>query len=475
MRATPRAGALGRQPPVAMLRRTGAAFVVGAAVTVGSLLPSAPHLVVRSAQAHLVLETVVTAAAALAALLSYGRYQRGTAWRDLLLVHALALLSVAALVHITLAHVLDGTAGERAAAWAALLMRVGGAAALLGAALTAPTWRRPAAQPVADVGFVVAIIAVVTGLALVLAGRLPDIVRVSAALESSGAPGLSAPPAALVAQVVTLGCFAAAGAAFALRASRADDAMLSWFAAAAVLGAWARLSYLVYPSLYSDWFYAGDLLRLGCYVLLVVGAVVEIRTYWHVSTGIAVEAERRRLARDLHDGVVQELGWIRTQATREGGDRRIAGAADRALFEARRAIAALVSPAEGPLAAQVGQAAEEAADAVGVRVRLELGADDGADPGDDEQQLAGRREALVRIVREAVLNAGKHSGASEPVVVQLGPGRLSVTDRGCGFDPDGHNGTGFGLIAMADRAEAVGATLTVRSVRGSGTTVEVSW
>jgi signal transduction histidine kinase len=472
MATEPGQSALSRTQLRPTLWRAAVAFAVGAVVTVLGLLPSTPRLVVRSAEAHLVLETVVTAAAALAALLSYGRYRRGTAWRDLLLVHALVLLSVAALVHIALAELLDGPVGERAAAWAALLLRVGGAVALLGAALTAPGARRRTGRPVADVGVVVAVVAVVAGLAVLVSGRLPDVLRVSPALESSGGPALTAPLAALVAQVVTLGCFAGAGAVFARRAARAGDPMLAWFAAAAVLGAWARLSYLVYPSLYSDWFYAGDLLRLGCYLLLVVGAVVEIRTYWRVSTGIAVEAERRRLARDLHDGVVQELGWIRTQAARGADHDGIVGAADRALFEARRAIAALVSPVDTPLAEQVAQAAREAGDAVGVRVRAHVDAD-----VDDErdEETAVRREALVRIVREAVLNAGRYSGATEPVVVRLAPGRLTVTDRGCGFDPDRHNGTGFGLVAMADRAEAAGATLTVRSTRGSGTTVEVSW
>lgn len=468
MGATPRSSALGPAQRRPTLRLAGAAFVVGAVVTVASMLPGTPHLVVRSAPAHLVLETVVTLAAALAALLSYGRYLRGEALRDLLLVHALALLSVAALVYLALSELLDSPDGDRAAAWAALLLRLGGAAALLASAVTAPTSRRRPGRPVADAGVVIAVIAVVTGLAVLLSGRLPDVVRVSRALESSGGPALSAPAGVLVSQVVQLVCFAGAGAVFARRAARADDAMLAWFAAAALLGAWARLSYLVYPSLYSTWFYAGDLLRLGCYLLVVVGAVVEIRTYWHVRTGIAVEVERRRLARDLHDGVVQELGWIRTQAARGADHSGIGGAADRALFEVRRAIAALVSPSEVPLAEQVVAAAHEAGDAVGVRV------DDDVDPGTVDDDPA-RCEALVRIVREAVLNAGKHAGTAEPVVVRLAAGRLSVTDRGCGFDPEGHNGGGFGLVAMADRAEAVGAILTVRSARGSGTTVEVTW
>ena len=118
-------------------------------------------------------------------------------------------------------------------------------------------------------------------------------------------------------------------------AARTDDDLLGWIGAAAALGAFARVAYLLFPSLYTEWLYAGDVLRLGMYLMLLVGCVREIRQYWRAQTVLAVAGERRRLARELHDGVVQELGFIRSQALRTPNSGDIASAADRALDEAR--------------------------------------------------------------------------------------------------------------------------------------------
>src|SRR3954451_11226074 len=69
----------------------------------------------------------------------------------------------------------------------------------------------------------------------------------------------------------------------------------------------------------------------------------------------AVEAERSRIARDLHDGFAQELAFIAMQSRRlahqtgEGTLEQIAEAAERALGQSRRVIAALAAPAEEPL------------------------------------------------------------------------------------------------------------------------------
>jgi signal transduction histidine kinase len=82
------------------------------------------------------------------------------------------------------------------------------------------------------------------------------------------------------------------------------------------------------------------------------------------------------------------------------------------------------------------------------------------------------------IASEAITNAARH-GAAELVRVQLidDPPRLRIGDAGRGFDPAGarpRDGHGFGLVAMRERAEAVGARLRVDSRPGGGTTVEVA-
>ncbi len=85
------------------------------------------------------------------------------------------------------------------------------------------------------------------------------------------------------------------------------------------------------------------------------------------------------------------------------------------------------------------------------------------------------RDVLVHIAREAVTNALKHAGPDVVVEVVLEHGedwRLTVRDRGCGFDPS--TPAGFGLESMRARALGLGGSLRVMSVAGEGTTVEAT-
>ncbi len=90
------------------------------------------------------------------------------------------------------------------------------------------------------------------------------------------------------------------------------------------------------------------------------------------------------------------------------------------------------------------------------------------------------RDEVYRIGREALVNAFRHSGASNiEVEIEYAPKhlRLLVRDNGCGIDPkvvrsgrEGH----WGLSGMRERAEEIGAKLKVWSRGGAGTEVEVS-
>ena len=143
--------------------------------------------------------------------------------------------------------------------------------------------------------------------------------------------------------------------------------------------------------------------------------------------------------------------------------RALAGAADRALDEARRAITVLSVSQPQSLDAAISQTVEDLGSRLGVAWDLQL-ADDVEVPGDVT-------ENLLRIVREAITNAACH-GASEHVRVRLERAerlRLVIEDDGCGFDPEDQGAAGgFGLQSMQERAASVGGVLSVDSVPEHG-------
>jgi signal transduction histidine kinase len=218
--------------------------------------------------------------------------------------------------------------------------------------------------------------------------------------------------------------------------------------------------------------YAGDVLRLGFYALILVGALREITAYQRELAEVAVHRERRRIARELHDGLAQELAYISGQARRLRTGRddpaaRIADAAARALDESRQAIATLARPVNAPLDASISQAAEEVAARGGVPLQLDLAT--GLRAPD------AVHDALTRIVREAVGNAIRHGDAGSVRITLSGSDgvRLTVEDDGTGLPADAPNGRGFGLVSMRERAEAVGGTLELSSGGEGGLRLEV--
>jgi signal transduction histidine kinase len=187
----------------------------------------------------------------------------------------------------------------------------------------------------------------------------------------------------------------------------------------------------------------------------------------------AIVQERHRIARDLHDGLAQELAYIRMEAMRmaAGHDERatrLARAAERALEESRGAIASLRCDHESSFSVELAQVAEELTDRAGAHLSLEL------QPGLDIQPE--RRQALVRILREAITNGVRHGCATE-VALELSGGdgvRMAIRDNGAGFEPGGPRRLGaFGLTTMRERAQAMGGDLTIQSDPGEGTLVEV--
>ncbi|QNN53138.1 sensor histidine kinase [Nocardioides mesophilus] len=458
-------------PPAPAL--TAAAWAAGLVVT--ALILGTPYLVFgyRSPALHLILDSVDGCVAFLLAYLLWGRFVRSRRLQDLLLAQGLFLLGLAGLgVTLLVTHV-DGLRPGTIEVWLPLALRLLGALLLLVAALVDDRLVRGHLAARARVVPWLLVAATFTALWSVR-DRLPVALDQNPP-ASAQQPVLDGHPLLLVAQGATALCFLAASVWFTQQAVRRRDELLRWLGPACALGGFARVNYVLFPSLYSDWVYTGDLLRTGCYVLLLVGAAREISQYWSAFARVAVLDDRRRLARELHDGVVQELGYIRAEAhsiDADGGLRsRIMTSCDRALDEARAAVDALGRSPDEPLGLVLHRAARQVAERYGGRVVVDL--DDSVD-ADAEQ-----RHALVRITREAVSNALRH-GRADCVVVRLARDpsgrRLVVEDDGQGFDTGAStSSTGYGLTSMGERAAGLPGAFELRSVPGKGTTVVVTW
>lgn len=429
------------------------------------------HFAYRSRTTHVALDSAEAVIATCAAYLIFGRFRQRGGASDGLLSYGLGVLALTNLL-FSIAPLAAGDEREGVWLWAALLARLIGAATFAAAAVlpgrtVAARWRRARFVPLALAATMLAVAAIAAGLSAAVAD-----VGVTPPAQRSARPVLTGHPVIYVFQGLNLALYTAAAVWFTRRAERTGDELTMWLGAGAALAAWARVNYLLFPSLYSEYVYTGDVLRLGFYLVLLVAATEEIRRYWQDLALAAVAEERRRMARDLHDGLAQELAFIVGRATdlRARGDpelAHVAAAAERAFDESRRAIHALTTTADESLEVALARAAEDVARRVGTEVRFDLEA--------GVQVAPQVRETLVRIVREAVTNAARHGGAGR-VRVELTNReaiRLVVSDDGRGFRPE-QTLPGFGLVSMRERADAVGGHLSVASEPGKGTTVEMT-
>jgi signal transduction histidine kinase len=199
----------------------------------------------------------------------------------------------------------------------------------------------------------------------------------------------------------------------------------------------------------------------------------------------AILEERNRLARDIHDNMAQGFAAILMQlqaAQRESGGSlplkvgtSIETAVDLArthLTEARRSVGAL-RPNVGP-GEDIAAALKRLAD-MGQRTAnlpIELVVDELPRLGD-----AVERE-IIGIAQEALTNAVRHSRARRITIraatIESVGLRLSVADDGRGIMRE-QNGSGFGMTSMQERADKIGASLTIVTAPRSGTEVVLAW
>ena len=199
----------------------------------------------------------------------------------------------------------------------------------------------------------------------------------------------------------------------------------------------------------------------------------------------AQEEERRRLARDLHDGLNQQLAMLAVELgvlARQVPDNQ---------SRLRDQILSLRSRTEGlsndvrcmthhlhpatlehlGLVSALRSYCVEFSRCQPVQVRFAARGDVGQVPS--EVALS-----LYRIAQEALRNIAKHAGALEAWVSIGRKGHnlnLLILDEGCGFIPSGTQGSsGLGLISIKERAQLIHGAVSVKSVPGHGTRIEVN-
>lgn len=350
----------------------------------------------RAPALHVALETSNALVALVVGYLIYGRFREHHGLQELLLILALCTVAVANLVLTAVPSAVALGQEDDHNRWAALAIRFLGTVLLVAATLTSRAVRVGHSRAVLAVLFAAALIAVVGTAGLWWGEHLPPAVDPAADLDDASRPLLAAHPVVLAVQALGAVLYGIAAVAFTRQACRTGDELLRWVGAGCVLAAFARVHYLLYPSLYSAYVYTGDLLRLGFYVFMLIGAAREVRSYWHAREKAAVLEDRRRMARDLHDGLTQELSYVYTQsrwlATHPDDTvtvERIRRAAGRGLDEARRAISALTRPVDEPFVRTLQQFVEDLALRHDVEVMTDL--DPAVDPGPTEG------EQLLRI------------------------------------------------------------------------------
>ena len=204
---------------------------------------------------------------------------------------------------------------------------------------------------------------------------------------------------------------------------------------------------------------------------------------------LAVETERVRISREMHDGLAQVLSYVNTKAqaiealldsedlpTAKSELREISQAAREMYAEVREGILALRTQAgaDRTFADALGTFISEYQHQVGPSVKVNLRIL-------DNLNLTPLQEVqILRIIQEALTNARKHASA-RTISVTLSQGEsglvIEVRDDGNGFNPlpvQRGEWPHLGLQTMQERSEAIGGTFQIESVPGGGTTVRVS-
>lgn len=193
---------------------------------------------------------------------------------------------------------------------------------------------------------------------------------------------------------------------------------------------------------------------------------------------LGAEAERARIARELHDRVAQSLAYVAFELERMSN---MPGDKDAEIADLRVVVRDIVRELRETiyqLRANVSEAEDIVMVASGYLQRFaeRTGITTHWLPSDSAPLPYRIEQELWRIGQEALVNVERHSQATEVMVrwaVHDGIARLEVADNGTGFELETVVGEHYGLVGMRERADAIGAQLAIESRPGRGTKVAV--
>ena len=267
-----------------------------------------------------------------------------------------------------------------------------------------------------------------------------------------------------------------------------------YLAVAMLIGAFAEIHFFFYPGAYTGLVTTSDALRLAFFVVLLTGIYAESRSdlralrsaYAALDRLRSSEAERAtleertRLARELHDGLAQDLWFAKLKHERlvpyvpedqKGLAQEVTSALDSAIDEAKQAMVTMRAgdDRDRPLEELMSRTIDDFAARSGVRADFSA--------ADLPASLPPRTQVeVLRVLQEALTNVRKHADATVVRVSADVDGsnlHLVVVDNGRGFRPEESTGDGLGLQGMKERARLMGGELRVISEPSGGTTVDL--
>jgi signal transduction histidine kinase len=259
-----------------------------------------------------------------------------------------------------------------------------------------------------------------------------------------------------------------------------------------LIGAFSEIHFYFYPGIYGGIVTTSEALRLAFFVVLLLGINAESRSDLRALRSAyaaldrlrlseaerATLEERTRLARELHDGLAQDLWFAKLKHERlvphvpeehKPLATEVTQAIDAAIAEAKQAVVTMRAAEERDRSLEelVGRTVDDFASRSGVRADLSV--------ADLPDSLPARAQVeVLRILQEALTNVRKHADATVVrVTAEMSAGifTLNVMDNGRGFRPEETSGDGLGVQGMRERARLLGGDLRVMSEPSGGTSV----